>query len=175
MKSAREWLKQTLSIDFFDRVFTSPMHRARESARIVAGERGPIVEIGDFAEVDFGLFEGLTAEEIQERYPNHFAEWNRERLSPNFTYAGGENRGDFAARVQRGALRMLAALEEHRERISPASLLVAHRGVIRAVTTMLIGAAPAIEIGSIQVLRAQTQARWTPELLDVTEHLGPAT
>jgi len=38
--------------------------------------------------VHFGLFEGLTADEIRERYPDHFSVWNADRLAPDYTYPG---------------------------------------------------------------------------------------
>ena len=37
----------------------------------------------ELAEVDFGLFEGLTAEEIAEFYPDEFRRWNSNRLAPD--------------------------------------------------------------------------------------------
>ena len=52
----------------FARVFSSPLVRASEGARIVAGDSAPHVTIDEFAEVHFGLFEGLTADEIRARY-----------------------------------------------------------------------------------------------------------
>ena len=66
------------------------------------------ITIDEFAEVHFGLFEGLTADEIRERYPDEFARWNDDRLAPGYTYPAGESRADFANRVERGLERMLA-------------------------------------------------------------------
>src|SRR6266851_9610466 len=64
----------------------------------------------------------------------------------------------------------------HGSRVVPHSpaiaLVVAHRGVIRAITRRLAGAEPEIELGSIQVLsRAGRRAGWRADLLDATEHL----
>ena len=77
--------------------------RASEGARIIAGDSAPLVTIDEFAEVHFGLFEGLTADEIRERYPDEFARWNADRLAPTYTYPEGESRADFTNRVERGA------------------------------------------------------------------------
>ena len=76
--------------------------RASEGARIVAGDSAPLVTIDEFAEVHFGLFEGLTADEIRERYPDEFARWNADRLAPTYTYPEGESRAAFTDRVERG-------------------------------------------------------------------------
>jgi broad specificity phosphatase PhoE len=59
------------------------------------------------------------------------------------------------------------------------ALLVAHRGVIRAVVHRLTGGRePHIDLGSIQILELKPggdtdlrSARWRPVALDLTEHL----
>src|SRR5713101_4737930 len=119
----------------FGKVFSSPLVRASEGARIItgkiAGEAGSIVTIEEFAEVHFGLFEGLTADEIRKRYPDHFAIWNADRLAPDYTYPEGESRANFAARVERGLDRVLAIWMPGTDRgVHEDALLVAHRGVI---------------------------------------------
>src|SRR5260370_7316279 len=44
----------------FARVFSSPLVRASEGARIVAADSVPLFTIDQFPEVHFGLFEALT-------------------------------------------------------------------------------------------------------------------
>src|ERR1700719_2039848 len=90
----------------FGKVFSSPLVRASEGAGIITGKAAAIVTIEEFAEVHFGLFEGLTADEIRERYPDHFAVWNADRLAADYTYPEGESRANFAARVERGLERV---------------------------------------------------------------------
>ena len=53
-----------LRTECFDVVVASPLRRSWESARILAGH-APICLEGDFREVDFGRWEGLSADEIQ--------------------------------------------------------------------------------------------------------------
>jgi broad specificity phosphatase PhoE len=150
----------------FARVFSSPLVRASEGARIVAGESAPLVTIDEFAEVHFGLFEGLTADEIRERYPEEFARWNADRLSPTYTYPEGESRADFTNRVERGLERMLAMWTQR----DKDALLVAHRGVIRAIVRKLTRREPVVELGSIQILRFDGD--WHVEMLDLLDHLN---
>ena len=133
-----------------------------EGARIVAGT--PMM-IDEFAEVHFGLFEGLTADEIRERYPDDFARWNADRLAPGYTYPAGESRAAFTDRVERGLERMLT-LWTPRE---GDALLVAHRGVIRAIVRKLTHQEPVVELGSIQFLRFD--GGWNAEVLDLIGHL----
>lgn len=167
MRAAREAIARMRGGLEFARVFTTPLVRASEGARLIAGESAALDVIDEFIEVHFGLFEGMTADEIRERYPEDYARWNANRLSPDFTYPQGESRAAFAARVGRGVDRML-------EIWTPAgagrALVVAHRGVIRAIVSRLAGHQTAVELGSIQVLGFERA--WHALALDVTEHLA---
>jgi broad specificity phosphatase PhoE len=185
MRAAREWLAVRHGVSRFAPVFTSPLVRAAEGARLIGGEDVAAVVIDEFAEVDFGLFEGLTAEEIAARYPEEFRRWNTNRLAADFVSPGGESRIAFAERVARGTARMLARWNEARRqgcgRAPDAALIVAHRGVIRAVVQRLAGVVePQLDLGSIHILerdgdRADLRAaRWRTVVLDETAHLAPA-
>lgn len=171
MAAARAWIGQRFGTARIAPVMSSPMRRAREGAAIISGNLAPI-EIKQFVEVDFGRFEGLTAEEIAARFPEDFARWNRDRLDPAFTYPGGESRAAFAARVKDGVRAMLAAIDGWADPPGgDCALLVAHRGVIRIVTEELAGAAPTIELGSLQALARDGDERWRATMLDATEYL----
>jgi len=185
MRAAREWLAARDGASGFAPVFTSPLVRATEAARIIVGRDAAAIAIEEFAEVDFGLFEGLTAEEIAARYPEEFRRWNVNRLAPDFVYPEGESRAAFVARVARGTVRMLALWEALRQearaggRTGSNALLVAHRGVIRAVVRQLTGVLePHIDLGSIHILEQEPNdadlrtVRWRPAALDLTEHLA---
>src|ERR1019366_2019584 len=117
----------------FARIFSSPLVRASEGARIVAGDSAPMLTIDEFAEVHFGSFEGLTADEIRERYPDEFARWNDDRLAESYTYPAGESRAGFANRVERGLERMLALWTPRGDSAVDDAQSAAHRGVIRAI------------------------------------------
>jgi broad specificity phosphatase PhoE len=149
----------------FARVFSSPLVRASEGAQIVASAAAPLITIDEFAEVHFGLFEGLTADEIRDRYPDDFARWNADRLAPGYTYPEGESRAAFAARVERGLERMLTLWTPR----DGDALLVAHRGVIRTIVRKLTGQEPVVELGSIQIVRFDDGCH--AELLDLIDHL----
>jgi probable phosphoglycerate mutase len=180
MHAAREWLAARDGARGFAPVFSSPLARAAEGARIIAGEDARALVIDEFVEVDFGLFEGLTAEEIAERYPEEFRRWKADRLAPGFVYPQGESRADFAKRVIDGTALMLALWQDAPAGGAAAStaLLVAHRGVIRQIVRHLTGVLePRIDLGSIHILEQETDvqdvrvARWRPVVLDLTEHL----
>src|SRR5205807_10617986 len=111
MRAAARWLRARFDDTHLVPVFTSPLQRAIESARLIAGPDMTPIEIAEFAEVDFGLFEGLTAEEIAQQHPDEFRRWNRDRLAPDYTYPGGEGRAEFTVRVNHGIERTLAIME----------------------------------------------------------------
>jgi broad specificity phosphatase PhoE len=177
MRACARWLRRRFGSTPLAPVFSSPLRRASEGARIIAGDSAALIEIRDFAEVDFGLFEGLTAEEIRARHPAEFLLWDRDRLAPEYVYPNGESRAAFAARVGRGSDRMLAAIDADATRAvsdgvssERCALLLAHRGVIRAIIGRLAGIEPSIELGSIHIL-ARESGEWLAEAIDVTEHL----
>jgi len=153
----------------FTRVFASTMVRAVEGARLIAGEHTPIMTLEDFAEVDFGLFEGLTAEEIRARYPAEFERWNRDSLDTAYAYPGGESRAAFRGRVERGLRRMLELWGDGESSGEDRALVVAHRGVIRTIVRALVQAEPVIELGSIHII--ERAPRWRVRELDITSHL----
>jgi ribonuclease H / adenosylcobalamin/alpha-ribazole phosphatase len=57
-------------------IIASPLSRAAETAQIVAGDRAlPVLQDARFIEIDYGEWEGLTYQEVQERWPVLFREW----------------------------------------------------------------------------------------------------
>ncbi len=168
MWSVRRAIEERFGSRGFLHVFSSPMIRALESARIIMGESA-ISTLNEFAEVDFGLFEGLTAEEIEQRHPEEFARWNLNRLASDYRYPGGEHRGDFARRIERGLARMLELIDREPSARDMRAIVVAHRGVLRTIVNKLVETEPHVDLGSIQILvRDRT---WRPELLDHIAHL----
>jgi broad specificity phosphatase PhoE len=171
MRAVREWLARQRHITHFAPVWSSPLCRAAEGARIICPDT-PVIEVKEFVEVDFGLFEGLTTDEIRECHPVEYARWNRDRLASDYAYPGGESRAAFAARVARGLLGVTEQLDSATGG-RDAALIVAHRGVIRAIAQHLAGVEPNIELASIHILRrAADNTGWEPEALDVTTHLA---
>jgi broad specificity phosphatase PhoE len=170
MRSAAGWLQTSLGCNYFEIVFSSPLMRAVESARLIVGPNADVIQLDEFVEVDFGLFEGLTADEIRKCYPQEFERWNRDRLALKYQYPDGESRPAFTGRVNRGIDLMLSMLDQLPSTRN--ALLVAHRGVIRVIMQRLTDVTPVIEIGSIHVLSTDrvTEA-WQADAVDMTAHL----
>jgi broad specificity phosphatase PhoE len=153
----------------FDHSFATPLSRAMEGAKLIVGHDANIITVEEFIEVHFGLFEGLTKEEIQERHPIEFEQWRADSLASSYTYPEGESRAGFAARVERGLTTALKLIEAAKRVESERALIVAHRGVIRTIVRALIGAEPEVDLGSIQILARDS--KWHPLVLDFTAHL----
>lgn len=137
----------------FDLVVSSPLRRAWESAAIAAGGAGVRLE-PDFREIHFGRWEGMTAQEIEASDPVLYKDWTTR--AEGFEYPSGELRASFRERVQRG----LERLESDSARNA---LVVAHKGVIRAIVERLLGEPlPDDEpplAGSVSLTR-QPDGRW---------------
>ncbi len=125
-------LRDALVGEWFDLVVASPLRRSWESARIVCGGAAPVRVEDDFREIDFGRWEGLSAEEIEAADPILYRDW--QDGAPGFAFPGGEPRKDFEERVHRGLDRLLASGAR-------SALLVLHKGPVRAITARLLGEA----------------------------------
>lgn len=127
-----------LGTELFDLVVASPLQRAWQTAQLLRSGSARL-EPG-FREVDFGRWEGLTAEEIEARDPVLHREW---RAHPaTFDYPGGEARADFNARVHAG----LARIEQSG---ATTVLVAAHKGVIRTIVTKLYGSSLEPEVPAL--------------------------
>ncbi len=124
-----EGLRQRLSQESIDVIYTSKLKRAEDTAGIIARGCGlRVVTCENLAELDFGKFEGLTHAEIVERYP----EWQPSDY--DFTAYGGESLEQLAQRVR--------AFEKELRSDNPADadiLVIAHSGSLRVLLCVLLG------------------------------------
>lgn len=107
-----------------DQVYSSDLTRARQTARILFAHDS-VEQTADLREMNFGLFEGLTYEQIMEKYPVLYRDWvaNPEQIKPPH----GERLGDLSKRVKE---RVSAILSRHDGRTVA---VVTHGGPIRMV------------------------------------------
>ena len=134
-------------------VVASPLKRSWRGATIVSGG-APIRLEADFREIDFGRWEGLTAEEIRARDPVLYEDW--QAGAQGFEYPGGETREAFRERVGRGLERLL-------EDDAHSALAVLHKGVIREIVRRLVGEAPARDrpaLGESIVVTRRPEGGW---------------
>lgn len=113
-------------------VYCSPLLRALKSAEIIAEPHGlnPLI-MPDLRERSFGVWEGMSFDEIKKQYPDEFKAWADNPLK--FSPIGGEN----TLEVRDRALQSLdKILKKHDgENIS----IVAHGGVNRVILCDIMG------------------------------------
>jgi broad specificity phosphatase PhoE len=145
-------IARTMRTEAFDLVVASPLRRSWEGASIVSGG-APIRLESDFREIDFGRWEGLTAEEIEASDPTLYQDW--QSGVANFDCPGGEPRAEFRARVMRGLESLVASG-------AVSVLLVSHKGVIRAIGEQLLGhpLSEGPELGGVVALSRGADDAW---------------
>jgi broad specificity phosphatase PhoE len=115
-----------------NRIYSSDLRRASRTAAAI-GERVRVaVEFRPgLREIHFGLWEGLSWEEVERQYPQEAELWARE--FPTRSAPQGESYADFIARVE-AEFNLL--IREHDGSVSAA---VTHRGVLQYALTRFFG------------------------------------
>jgi len=113
-----------LAVNSIDAVVTSPLSRARESAQVIADKLRLPLEVDErLMEINAGIFQGLTWEEIEVQHAEVAAGWRTQ--DPDFRIPQGESRRDVM-------LRAGAALEDIRATGHKQVIVVAHGGSLSA-------------------------------------------
>ncbi|SFQ47250.1 alpha-ribazole phosphatase [Lachnospiraceae bacterium XBB1006] len=113
-------------------LFASPMLRARQTADIVFPKQ-PYVVMEEFAEMNFGEFEGKNYRELNGN-PAYQAYIDSGGSTP---FPGGESRDAFVMRTMTGFTKVLMQVgkEERPVRVG----IVAHGGTVMAIASSLLG------------------------------------
>jgi len=124
-----------LKVEKIDRIYSSDLKRARQTARIIATEHGmPVITLPELREIHFGDWEGLTYASIRARYPQSTENWAEDLL--NFAPPGGESLAHMAARVT-GVMEGLSST------LADSSLaIVAHGGPLQVLICLALGLPP---------------------------------
>lgn len=162
----------------FDRVISSPLRRAAETASIVAPGR-PIETDARLAEADFGDWEGHTIPDVDRRFPGTRQAWAADpsRNGP----PNGETAADVAQRA-RSLLRALAREESPRAATADRTILAVGHSTVNRI---LLAAALGIPIRqyrrrlrqdwvNLTVLHLDPDGRGLLVVLNDTSHLPPA-
>ncbi|XP_022298767.1 6-phosphofructo-2-kinase/fructose-2,6-bisphosphatase-like isoform X8 [Crassostrea virginica] len=101
------------------KVWTSELKRTKATARHV---KAPLENWKALNEIDAGICEGMTYEEIQEKYPKEFALRDQDKF--HYRYPGGESYQDLVARLEPVIMEL-----ERQENV----LVVCHQAVARCL------------------------------------------
>lgn len=121
-------LQPTLEKIHFDLVYSSPLKRCVESAKILVKEQEIHLHEG-LLEMDFGVWEGCHYSECLQKYPEEFLLWSSDYKTHG--PPGGENFMSFWQRVK-------SFLEELEEKEEGNFLIVAHEGVLKMLTSLVL-------------------------------------
>jgi probable phosphoglycerate mutase len=150
-------------------LYASDLVRAFETATIIGQELGlSVVTSPHLRERRYGVWEGLTAIEIQARYPEEFAEWRTR--SAHFAPPGGETGEELLTR----ALTELQAIA--RRHIGALVVVVTHGGFCYVTLHHILGSVNGdrreftFGNASIHTLEV-TGERWSVTSMNETAHL----
>jgi len=129
-------LKQAEMASFYfkdkniDRIFSSPLLRAMQTARAVSKTTGKEIEIvEEFIDMNFGIWEGLTIKEVENNYPHNFAIWVK---NPQKLYLeGGETLEAVRKRIASGFEKIFSEKNEN-------LLIVTHRAICKIMVLFLL-------------------------------------
>lgn len=103
-------------------IYSSDLQRARDTATAIAECTGhEVIADPRLQERRFGIFEGLTYEEMSARYPEEFARF--QSRDPDYLIPGGESAREFRERC-------LACLAEIAEKHAGAEIVVVTHGLV---------------------------------------------
>lgn len=127
-----ELLGERLKRENVNAAYCSPLSRTVETARIVAGRCGiETMSLDGLREISHGRWEGLTRQEVEERYGAEYASWEEDPFT--FAPEGGETGVAVLARAL-PAIRQIVT--RHRgERV----LVVSHKATIRILLSSFLG------------------------------------
>ena len=116
-------------------IYSSPLSRSLETARLVAGDWGPSIQKHDgLSEIHHGRWEGLTHHDVAERYGDEYLAWEKDPFT--FAPEGGESG---VAVLGRALPAIREIVGRHRgERV----LVVSHKATIRLLISSLLGIDP---------------------------------
>jgi broad specificity phosphatase PhoE len=128
-------LAQRLHREKIAAVYASPLGRTVETAQILAAPHKLEVQTRDgFREISHGRWELMTRREVEEKFPEEAAEWEKDPYT--FAPEGGESGLAVTARA------LPALIELVREHPGKNILVVSHKATIRLLLSSLLGFDP---------------------------------
>jgi len=131
IKQAKECSKRIKDIHI-DYAFSSDLQRAYDTAKLVLNRNIKIKKMKEFREMDFGLWEGCTYNEIKLKYPNDLDVWTEESRNKKCGEIG-ESRTEFYERIIFSYKKLINEIYEKNK--NSRVIIFAHSGVLRVILT----------------------------------------
>lgn len=113
-----------------DKIFSSPLFRAKDTAKMISRATHKSVSVlDDLKEINFGHCEGMTFQSLQEKYPETYADYVNHAIDIEFP--GGESLNKFRRRVYKFVDKLITE--------KGIVVVVTHGGVIRVALCHLLG------------------------------------
>ena len=130
IESARRLGDRLADIDF-DFIYSSPLNRALETAKLIRGDRDTEIRIvDDLKEIGFGSWEGMIFDKVREEYGHEYDTYlNRPHL---YQPIDGESLLDVYKRVENALDEILSVEAEN-------ILIVSHGVTIKVLTSIIKG------------------------------------
>jgi phosphoserine phosphatase len=134
-KEQADRLAERLKDEGLGAIYASPLRRARDTAEAIGTLAGvPVILEPGLAEINHGLWEGLTARQVDERFPREYRQW---RSQPHaIVMPRGESLDEVGKRAELVLARVLL------ERQGGKALIGTHDAVLRVLLLKLLGMTP---------------------------------
>lgn len=111
-------------------IYSSPLIRAKKTAEIIADNKIKVEIRNDFSELNMGIWDGMTFDEIKQKYPKEYIE--RGNDFENYIVEGGES---MSMCRDRAFTQLFKVLENSTGNI----IILSHAGVNRLILSKLSG------------------------------------
>ncbi|MBR9690517.1 6-phosphofructo-2-kinase/fructose-2,6-bisphosphatase [Candidatus Woesearchaeota archaeon] len=107
-------------------IFTSTKKRTIEMANILASKNTQIIKLPEFDEINSGICEEMSYQEIKTKYPEIYYERKKDKY--NFIYPEGESYDTLRLRVAKGLKKAMYIVGDYRD-----IMIIGHRAVNRVI------------------------------------------
>jgi broad specificity phosphatase PhoE len=136
-KDARALARRLATVPI-DRVLTSPLSRAVDTAALLARGRDLQIELdGRLTELDYGAWEGHPLDEINSLFPGEYEQYERDPATHKV--GGGESGYEVVARLAPLFDELVSWAEQGQAGAERTALVVGHSSVNRIALAMLLG------------------------------------
>ena len=126
-----EALKNELSDISFDRIYTSPLMRAKKTAEIISRDRAEVISSEEMINVSLGSWENQIKDDIKNKYPELWNTWLTAPEELNF-----EGMETFAEVQRRSYQFIMQLVPRHPDQTIA---IVSHRAVLKPLFAALLG------------------------------------
>jgi alpha-ribazole phosphatase len=113
-----------------ERVLASPLLRVQQTVKTALPNFNNVEYCESLSEINFGLWEKKSFDEIYREYPEEVAKWDE--MNDSFTFPFGERLSDFRSRVS-ATVTKLKEMNEH------SIVIFSHGGIITNLICQIIG------------------------------------